>query len=559
MQIQNPIVQDLIKKRWGHESDAYLSWELKHLPDLTSMLDLSKAAHRLIEAIDKNEPIAIYGDYDVDGTTSCALLSKFFQMIGVKVQLFQPSRFIEGYGLHVSSIEEAKAAGVKVLVTVDCGITSTDAAFAAKAAGIDLIITDHHKDAAPTMPEAFAIINPNRRDENEQILKNIAGVGVAFALAVKIRQLLIERGQKVESLYRLLSYVAIGTISDMAFLDPINLKLCRHGLKALAESPYEGLKVFFTPEERQVPFISSEKISFNIGPMINAKGRLDHPELALRLLLSENHNEAFELHQQLMISNRERKMIQNEVFLEAKEQVLKNLKEEDAIIHILYSPDWHEGVVGIVAAKIVETFKVPCIILTNSDQPGLIKGSARTAGDLNIFDYLFQCQDLFVKFGGHKAAAGLTMKEENLPAFREKMKALLKPLPLNLRTEQFIYDMELELKHVNATLVKDLNLLEPFGMGNDRPYFKLSNVKLSSYRIMKESHVRWQFSDLKDPKLQVGGISFNFIGQWDQPHPEDIYKGQKDQPLNVYGTVGINRFNGNEFIQFHVERIEFGL
>lgn len=555
----HPAVIKLIQKRWGTNFLEYLSWDLKQLPDITQMLDLELAAKRIIKAIESKETIGIYGDYDVDGTTSCALLAQFFSLIGVKVELIQPSRFIEGYGLHVSSIVDAKEKGIKVLITVDCGITSNEAADYALLENLDLIITDHHKDASPTMPKAFAVINPNRRDETcIPDLKTLAGVGVAFALAVKIRQLLIEEGQKIPSLYPLLSYVAIGTISDMAYLSPTNLKLCRHGLKSLASTNFEGLKVFFTPEERNVPFIVSEKISFNIGPLINAKGRLDHPELALKLLLASSHQEAIELYHVLQLSNKERKFIQQEVFLEAKEQVIKNLKNEDPLIHILFAPHWHEGVVGIVAAKIVEAFSVPAIVLTSSEKEGIIKGSARTAGDLNIFDYLYQCQDLFLKFGGHQAAAGLSMNIQHLEAFKEKMDQLLKPLPYNLRSEQFLYDQEIHAQDVNAKLVRDLELLEPFGQGNEKPIFKLSKVKINSFRILKDQHVKWFFSAIDDSSQIVNGISFNYLNQWKSIHPEELFKEQKNQTLNVFGTIGINRFNGNETIQFQVIKIELG-
>jgi single-stranded-DNA-specific exonuclease len=555
----HPAVIKLIQKRWGKFFLDFLSWDLKQLPDITQMLDLELAAKRIIKAIKANETIGIYGDYDVDGTTSCALLAQFFSLLDVKVELIQPSRFIEGYGLHVSSIVDAKEKKIKVLITVDCGITSNEAADYALLENLDLIITDHHKDASPTMPKAFAVINPNRRDETcIPDLKTLAGVGVAFALAVKIRQLLIEEGQKIPSLYPLLSYVAIGTISDMAYLSPTNLKLCRHGLKSLAQTSFEGLKVFFTPEERNVPFIVSEKISFNIGPLINAKGRLDHPELALKLLLASTHQEAIELYHILQLSNKERKFIQQEVFLEAKEQVIKNLKTENPLIHILFAPHWHEGVVGIVAAKIVEAFSIPAIVLTSSDKEGIIKGSARTAGDLNIFDYLYQCQDLFLKFGGHQAAAGLSMQVQHLEAFKEKMDQLLKPLPYNLRSETFLYDQEIHAHDVNAKLVRDLELLEPFGQGNEKPIFKLSKVKINSFRILKDQHVKWFFSALDDSSQIVNGISFNYLNQWKSIHPEELFKEQKNQTLNVFGTIGINRFNGNETIQFQVIKIELG-
>nr|MBP9675061.1 DHH family phosphoesterase [Bacteriovoracaceae bacterium] len=253
------------------------SWNLQELPELCALKDLEKSSQRIIKALEQNEKIGIYGDYDVDGTTSCALFYHFFQMLNVTPYLFQPSRFVEGYGLHVSSIEHALEKEIKILITVDCGISSHEAAFFAKDKNIDLIITDHHTDGALEIPVAFAVVNPNRQDEDKNSpLKALAGVGVAFALCVQIKKDLEKKGKTIPSLYPLLQFVAIGTICDMAPLTPLNLKLVRHGLKQIPKSSYQGILSFFPPEEREVDVMSSEKISFNVGPLINSKGRIDH-------------------------------------------------------------------------------------------------------------------------------------------------------------------------------------------------------------------------------------------------------------------------------------------
>lgn len=557
----HPIIIKLFEKRgWGQEEiQEFMSWDLKQLPDLTQMQGMTECCDRILDALANEETIGIYGDYDVDGTTSCALFYHFFKMLGHEVKLIQPSRFIEGYGIHASSVDQALSEGINLLITVDCGITNNEAADYAKERGLDLIITDHHKDAREEMPAALAVVNPNRRDEPEDSpLKPLAGVGVAFAVCWEVKKKLEEIGEQCPSLYPLLQFVAVGTICDLAKLTPMNLKLVRHGLKQIPQTQYPGLKAFFSPEERKLSFVPSEKLSFNVGPLINSKGRLDHPEKALNLLISDNSTEAFEYYSHLEVSNKERKYIQAQVFDEAKDKFVKSFDGSDPLIAIVYDEAWHEGVIGIVASKLVETYKVPAIVFTNAEEEGIIKASARAAGDLNIFDCLNACSDLFVKFGGHKAAAGLSMPKENLDEFRSRMHILLKEIPAIERTAQFTYDLEIEPQDIDPKLLKDLEMLEPFGMGNEKPVFKMKNVLLSNYDLLKDIHVRWTFK-AKDPSVKappLRGISFNYIGAYEKLHPQEIFNQQNaGAELSVYFTLGINRFNGNEYIQLMVNRI----
>lgn len=555
----HPAIIRLFQKRGYSPEDVknLLSWNLKEIPDLTSLKDLSKASERVIKAINTKEKIGIYGDYDVDGTTSCALLWHFFKLINVEVELFQPSRFIEGYGVHNSSIDAALEKDVRVLITVDCGITSVTTAEYAKGK-LDLIITDHHKDAAPKIPEAFAVINPSRRDEPEHSkLKPLAGVGVAFALALQIKNDLNKYGISTPSIYPLLQFVAIGTISDLAKMTPLNLKLTRHGLKQIPQGNYNGIKAFFRPEELSVNMISSEKISFHVGPHINSKGRLDHPDRALRLLIANSYADCRENFLHLEVANRDRRMIQAEVFEEAKQDAIEFLKKSEVFINILYRPHWHEGVIGIVASKLVETFEVPAIVFTNAEEEGVIKASCRAAGDLNIFELLDQCKDLFIKFGGHKAAAGLSMKQENFSAFKERMNQLLSVIPEMLRTKINSFDIEIGIEEINAQLVRDLELLEPFGPGNEKPVFRMKNAHIQNYKIMKESHVRWTFTSNKS-KINLQGVSFNYLGKWNEMTPEELFELQNQSGLTIQFTLGLNRFNGNETIQLMVDKIYAG-
>lgn len=554
----NSVLVRLFKKRGFSppEVQDLLSWNLKDLPELTNMLDIEKASERLIRAMDNGEKIGIYGDYDVDGTTSCALLWHFFDMLDVKVFVLQPSRFVEGYGVHPSSVDTAIEQDVKVLITVDCGITNTATADYAQEKGLDLIITDHHRDAAPFIPRAYAVVNPSRRDEPEDSpLKPLAGVGVAFALALQIKKDLAARGREMPSLYPLLQFVAIGTISDLARMSPLNLRLTRHGLKQIPSSTYPGIRAFFAPEELKVQMIPSEKISFHVGPHINSKGRLDHPDRALRLLICKDSTNTREHFAHLEVANRDRRVIQLEVFEEAKQEVIRTLKGDDLLINILHQPHWHEGVIGIVASKLVETFEVPAIVFTNAEEEGVIKASARSAGELNIFELLDQCKEFFIKFGGHKQAAGLSMKQENFEPFKQRMNELLKEIPSLLRTKTLAFDVECGIEEITTHLVKDLERLEPFGPGHSKPIFRMKNAVIQSYRILKDAHVKWTFMGQGDKKCVVQGISFYYINKWNEPTPEELFQTQGKNGLTIEFTLGVNRFNGNESIQLLVDRI----
>lgn len=552
----NPVLVRLFKKRGisPAEVDNILSWNLKDIPVLTDMIDLSLASERLIRAIEDGEKIGVYGDYDVDGTTSCALLWHFFAMTGTEVEVFQPSRFVEGYGVHPSSIEAALEKNVKVLITVDCGISNCATADYAKEKGVDLIITDHHKDAAPHIPRAYAVINPNRRDEKDSDLKTLAGVGVAFALALQIKNDLALKGIDIPTLYPLLQFVAIGTISDLARMSALNLRLTRHGLKQIPQSQYPGVRAFFTPEELKASTVSSERIAFHVGPHINSKGRLDHPERAMKLLIAGDATEALEHFTHLEVANRDRRVIQAEVFLEAKKDVIAGLSGAELLINVMYRPDWHEGVIGIVASKLVETFEVPAVVFTDSEEEGVIKASARTAGELSVFELLESCKDLFLKFGGHKAAAGLSMKKENFPEFKLRMMEYLKGIPAPLRTKTRSFDVELGIEEVTANLVKDLDRLEPWGPGHERPVFRMKNALIQSYKIMKDAHVRWTFTSA-NKKVSVQGISFNYLGKWNEMSPEELFDLQGKSGLTVQFTLGVNKFNGNETIQLMVDKV----
>lgn len=558
----HPVLKRIFAARDFDESSIqdFLSWDLKSLPDFSLLLDIKKAAERLKQAILHQEKICVYGDYDVDGTTSCALLYQFFKMMNVECELLQPSRFEEGYGLHLSSVDEAINRGSEILITVDCGITSIDAAEYAKDRGIDLIITDHHSDASENMPEAYAIINPNRRDEpKDSPLKALAGVGVAFALAVEIKKLWEKDQEPLPSLYSLLEFVAIGTISDLAPINSTNARLIRHGLKQIPNSIYPGVRQFLNDEDKRNKFLPSEKVSFQIGPLINSKGRLDHPEAALKLLISTDSSLANPFYNILQEANRERKIIQGQVFKEAKAQFLKEFQingNQRPPIVIVYNPDWHEGVIGIVASKLVEEFRVPAIVFTNASDEGVIKASARTAGELNLFELLNDNRDFFLKFGGHKAAAGLSMQLDHYLDFKKSITSSIEDIPEILRTKELEFDIDIDFKDISPQLINSLQLLEPFGNNNPRPCFRINNFRINSFSELNGGHIRWDLSCSENQGMNIKAISFSYIDRWEHLHPQELIDLQtQGEKLALIGQLGFNDFRGNRYLQILVSKI----
>jgi len=554
----HPILGQVLHKRGLTQKaqlEEFFSWDLKSIPSFSKLKDVSIAAKRIAKAVLNDEKIAAFGDYDADGTTSLALLWHFFKLLNIEIDLLQPSRFVEGYGLHISSVDKAQELGAKLLISVDCGITAHETANYAREKNLDLIITDHHLDSGTGLPEAFAVVNPNRQDEDANSpFAALAGVGVAFFLCTQVRTELILQGIDVPSLYPLLQFVAIGTICDLAPLNSLNLKLCRHGLHAMPKTTFWGIRAFLAPEEREEASVPGDKIGFYIGPMINSKGRLEHPEEALRLLTAQDEETAREYHTRLEIANNERKFVQNQIYGEAKEDILNSIEGGKLDIAIAYAPHWHEGVIGIVASKLVDNFKVPALVFTQSQEEGILKSSARSVGELNLYELLHNCQEYFLKFGGHEKAAGLSLKEENFASFKQKIQAEIQKIPLQLRMPNSYYDLELSPEQINVELAQQLSIMGPFGPHNEKPVFHLKDFQIESFKLMKDIHVRWFFSSKKNPQIKLQAVSFNFVGKWGVPHPQEIFRMQDEVNLKAEFFLDINKFNGKSFLQLQVQK-----
>jgi single-stranded-DNA-specific exonuclease len=540
-------LEKFLKEKRGlskKDIELFMSKDLSSLP-LFNLKDLKKGAKIVKDAIKQNKKVAIYGDYDVDGTTASSLLYLYLKDKIADIEVFQPDRFKHGYGLNKDLLTEIKNKGFDLIITVDLGITNCEEVdFVKNKLNMDIIITDHHHDIRESIPKADAVINPNRRDEKNESLKALAGVGVAYALTVATSKEL-----KIKIDTSLLQFVAIGTIADLVPINYLNAILVRNGLSQIEESSkYPGIKVFFSESDFDTDVIPSTKVAFNIGPIINSAGRLFHAKKATDLLTATSFEKAEKLLLELKSNNSERRHVQEETLLEAKKQARKNIKNGD-LINIIYNKNWHEGVIGIVASQIVEEFKLPTIVLTNSKEKNILKGSARSAGKLNLLELLEENHSLFEKFGGHKAAAGLSIKNDQLDKLKNELNDSLKKIEESERTARIIADMSIKLEEITFATVKEFESLEPFSTKNERPIFKLENAKVVNYDIINGKHVKWHFG-FENSRKTVKGITFNYLDRDEFIHPEKL------DNVNAFVELGLNYYKGRQYVQLMVKEID---
>jgi single-stranded-DNA-specific exonuclease len=507
--------------------EAYVSNDLKTLPNFSDLIDIDKATDRIIQAINSNQKIGVYGDYDVDGATSVATMFHFFNLVGFKnVVTYQPNRFVEGYGLHKSSIEQALKDGVELLITVDCGIMNHEASKYAKEMKLDLIITDHHKDNAELeLPCALAVVNPNRSDQKESELKNLSGAGVAFAICHELRKKL----NVTESIYPLLQFVAMSTIADMVKLCPMNAKFIRHGLSQFRQSKFVGIQELTRLTEAP---IDEDFIGFTVGPMINAKGRLESPQDALRILISDNEIEVIGLIEKLKTTNEERKKVQ-----QANSIIVRNKIKKDKIdqhnVMVVFNKNLHQGVVGLLASDVMKRHQKPAIVLTkDSQKEGVVKGSARSLGSFDIFGFLSKLDFEFLSFGGHKKAGGLSFKEEKLQEFIDKVNTASAPLTITLDENDFI---PIEARMLDLELVGAIRAFAPYGMGNPRPSLSIEG-NLSNTMVMKDKHLKIWFDGIRTPI-----ILFNYFENGPRDIPNGYYRVLANASVNYWrGEASLN-------------------
>lgn len=518
------------------EIPFFLQGTLKDLKDPFLMKDMDKLVSRVIYAIEHDEVICIYGDYDVDGITSITIMYQFLTKLGAKVEYYLPDRLIEGYGLNNKALEGIKEKGCQLVITVDCGITAVEEVEYAKKIGLDMCITDHHE-CSNLLPDAIAIVNPKQKDDTSHF-KMHAGVGVAFKCIMAIAKKL---GLPDDSYLTYLDIVAIGTISDIVPLLDENRIISKYGLEKMKHTQNIGLKALL--DLLAFKDLDSTMISFGVAPRINACGRMGKAGIAVELLLEKDEYKAKEIAKQLDSLNIQRQQVEKKIFDEAMLEIeQKQLDKQNAIV--LYRENWHNGVIGIVASRLVNLYYKPVILLTKEQD--VIRGSGRCQVGVSLYDSLTQCKELLIQFGGHELAAGLSIEEKNIELFQQKFNQVIRESS-NQDAEQIIeIDSEIKLKDLNVKLIKDIFTLKPFGQSNQVPIFLYRNLKVTSIRTLKEDkHLKLT---LKDNKFLMEALAFS------QGDKRDLVKiGDK---VDVVCQVELNTYHTPKTIQLIVQDLK---
>lgn len=498
------------------------------------MPDMQKAVDRIIKAIKNKEKTIIYGDYDVDGITSITVLKKFLSSCGLETDYYIPNRLDEGYGLNKEAIEYIKNEKYSLIITVDCGISCIDEIEYANSFGIETIVTDHHE-PMEELPNAVAVVDLKRKD-NTYPCNVLAGCGVAFKLCQAIGTSL---KMKPESYLKYLDIVCLGTISDIVPLINENRVIAKLGLKLIEQTKNPGLKALV--EASGYKQINSNAVSFGLAPRINACGRMGFEKEALELFLTDDYKEAKEITERLNKYNQERQAIEKNIFEEAVKMIEKGEKDKKAII--LGHSGWHHGVIGIVSSKITEMYFKPSILVCFEDNIG--KGSGRSIPGFDLHGALSDLSKYLIKYGGHEMAVGLGIEKKEFNRFKQAFEEYAENKKVENIIQVLDIDKQVLLRDVNTEIIKELDILEPFGEGNRRPIFVFKNLKIDSIRALSDGkHIKLT---LKDGATIVNAIGFNM------GHLSNEYT-LGDQ-IDVAGMLEINEFNGANFIQINIKDI----
>jgi single-stranded-DNA-specific exonuclease len=502
---------------------------------------IDAAVDRIIYAIQHHELIAVYGDYDADGVTATALLTQALQAIGGNVIPYIPNRFDEGYGLNVEAMDNLEDEGVQLVITVDCGIRSFSEAEHARQIGLDLIVSDHHQPLS-TLPDAIAIINP-KQPGDEYPEKDLAGVGLAYKLASALLnpyELDLHNPQNPSLPY--LDLVAVGTVADLAPLVGENRALVRAGLNYMRQPMRQGLSALMGVAGINPSQISASDIGYGLGPRLNAAGRLDSAQAALNLLLTEDIFEAGRLAQMLELQNRERQQITRDT--QAKAEILALADDPDAFLLFAIDPEFNPGVVGLAASRLTEQYYRPAIVAHQGNE--FTRGSCRSIREFHITEALDQCIDLLVRHGGHAAAAGFTVRNENLPELNERLKQLARDQlsSLDLRPT-LVYDLEIPLYELRPEILEYLDWLQPTGYGNSQAVFVSRGLRVASSRTVgrDQSHLKLTVTD---GRIHFDAIAFR-QGYWQDQMPPRI---------DLLYTFERNEYNGRTTLQLNVRDIK---
>ena len=494
----NPLVSVFLTSRGVTSIDdarVILGEETSEIHDPFLMADMDKAVLRITGAVENSERIAVYGDYDVDGMTSCVLLARWLRSKGADFEIYIPGRFGEGYGLNRPALDVLKSRGVGLVVTVDCGITAIEEALYARSIGMGLIITDHHE-CRDLLPEAEAVVDPKRTDCGYPH-KALAGVGVAFKLICAL-----ERDYSSDELFRKYGdLVAVGTVADVMPVVGENRELIRRGLSVLNDEPRPGLRRLLKEVCVEPGKVTAATVGFTLAPRLNAAGRMGQTELSVEFLLTESEEDAERLTSDLCRLNDERRCLELEIFEEASEMLRESWTEGPII---LARRGWYQGVTGIVAAKMAERHRIPAIIISVDDE-GLGRGSCRSFGTFAIYDALRSCEDLLDNYGGHEMAAGVTVAEKNIDEFRQRITRYYQDNTGAVSVPGLKLDFEVEKPEIlTVQNVEALEKLEPFGNGNPSPSFCIKGAEISAAQsIGAGKHTRL--------RLEKSGMSFDCV------------------------------------------------
>lgn len=525
------------------EIDTFLNPTRNDFYDPYLMPDMDKAVERIIKAINNQEKVMIYGDYDVDGITSITVLKKFLEERGLKTGHYIPNRLEEGYGLNENAIRSIAEQKYTLMITVDCGISGIEEVELANQLGIETIITDHHEQSE-SLPNAYAIINAKRKD-SQYPFRGLAGCGAVFKL---IQAISLRLGLEEKEFLKYLDIVCVGTISDIVPLVDENRVIAKLGLKLVAQTRNIGLRELILQSGYKK--IDSNTISFGVAPRINACGRMGYQEEALDLFLTNNIEEARKITTRLNSYNLERQTKEKDIF----EQAIKELEKEDIekLNTIVLSGDnWHHGVIGIVASKLTEKFYKPTILICFEDNIG--KGSGRSLPGFDLHEALVETSAYLEKYGGHEMAVGLSLKKEKYNDFKLAFEEIAKSKNIQQIIPVIKIDTIITAKDVNKKTIQDLEMLEPFGEKNKNPIFVYKNLKIDSIRALSEGkHLKLT---LKDDNLLINAIGFN-LGYLS----EEYLIGDK---IDIAGNLEINKYgrrrdNPNKYKRCYEINIEKG-
>ena len=481
--------------------------QLSDLHDPFLMNGMDRAVERILQALQANERILIFGDYDVDGTNSAAMMYLFLTELGAETIYHIPDRVKEGYGISTLGIDRGKEFGVTLLISIDCGITAIDQVEYARSLGIDVIICDHHE-PAETLPNAYAVLDPLIPNCGYPF-KSLCGCGVGF----KLIQGIAHRRGNTTTVFNYLDFTTLATTADIVPLVGENRILTKIGLELINKSPRPGIQALIESSGTAPGKITTGQIVFVLSPRINAVGRMGDATRAVKLLTSDDHAAAMELAQVLEEENRNRRKIDEDTFLQAKELVetMPSLQTSPAIV--LHHQDWHPGVIGIVASRLVEKYYRPTIMLTTVD--GIAKGSARSIVGFDIHQALKRVEDKVLQFGGHKYAAGLAVALDRIDEFREAFNAAVEELmPMEIRKPEIRIDAEISLTELTPKFLRVLKEFAPFGPGNMRPIFLSRNVEvIGAPKIVGKDHLRFR---VKQDRNVFDAIGFGLGGMMDE-------------------------------------------